>query len=558
MHISNERYFNERQRHDLALRMIRHEARTCTIRSCTGLTDDRIRRLYKTYASHMPSAPVRRRRGKSPRQVAFFVRNARAQLESSMLASVFAMFGLWRTQASQLGATRPHRSRRDRYDNRRRPPVLRRVRNAPPVTVQRRHLVRARVVSPATVDAQRASARSPLPTLRQPVPAGSRQHVSTRLSRVRAEANGRGTALIQSRAWRCRALVPTFWLDRMSNAPRTGARTKSVCARRSPIRRPGSCRSGRRAALSWLRRTDVTSAYFATGAQTLAGLDASGFILLGEFHEHVVFAVVLAGEAPPALGERRGAARPAADRGRAACRRGGLARLRASHGPLAGAQSLLRPLRLADDRRARRSRHAMRRVRAPAIPATGSGGHRAGHGWRARIARPSAGLAAGPVFDRRRLRRARGKPGGRGRARGPRGNGRDRRRGGVPLVAAVAVPVLADARLHRARQPDGHRPERSGAGGRPLVHPRADRSGRDRAADDTLDLVPPDRGLVRQRGEHAAAGGTGRTHVAAAEEGQAVKPSFSARSAFHSLPRALQSRPCACSSSPGNTTRAIG
>jgi hypothetical protein len=104
MHISNERYFNERQRHDLALRMIRHEARTCTIRSCTGLTDDRIRRLYKTYASHMPSAPVRRRRGKSPRQVAFFVRNTRAQLESSMLASVFAMFGLWRTPASQPGS----------------------------------------------------------------------------------------------------------------------------------------------------------------------------------------------------------------------------------------------------------------------------------------------------------------------------------------------------------------------------------------------------------------------------------------------------------------------
>jgi Flagellar transcriptional activator (FlhC) len=100
MHISNERYFHERQRHDLALRMIRHEARTCTIRSCTGLTDDRIRRLYKTYASHMPSVPVRRRRGKSPRQVGFFVRNARAQLESSMLASVFAAFGLWRAQSN--------------------------------------------------------------------------------------------------------------------------------------------------------------------------------------------------------------------------------------------------------------------------------------------------------------------------------------------------------------------------------------------------------------------------------------------------------------------------
>jgi NAD+ diphosphatase len=44
-----------------------------------------------------------------------------------------------------------------------------------------------------------------------------------------------------------------------------------------------------------------TSAYFATGTQALAGLDPSSFILLGEFHERVVFAVVLASEAPPAL-----------------------------------------------------------------------------------------------------------------------------------------------------------------------------------------------------------------------------------------------------------------
>ena len=94
MHISNDRYFHDRQRHDLALRMIRHEARTCTIRSCTGLTDDRIRRLYKTYATHNSTAPIRRRRGKSPRQVAFFTRNTHAQFESSVLASVFTSFGL--------------------------------------------------------------------------------------------------------------------------------------------------------------------------------------------------------------------------------------------------------------------------------------------------------------------------------------------------------------------------------------------------------------------------------------------------------------------------------
>ena len=101
MHISNDRYFHDRRRHDLALRMIRHEARTCTIRSCTGLTDDRIRRLYKTYASHASSPPLRRHRGKSPRQVAFFIRNTQAQFESSLLASVFTAFGLLHGDAPQ-------------------------------------------------------------------------------------------------------------------------------------------------------------------------------------------------------------------------------------------------------------------------------------------------------------------------------------------------------------------------------------------------------------------------------------------------------------------------
>lgn len=94
MHISNDLYFRDRQRHDLALRMIRHEARTCTIRSCTGLTDDRIRRLYKTFTRNHSHIDVRRRRGKSPRQVAFFTRNIHMQFEASFLNSVFAAFGL--------------------------------------------------------------------------------------------------------------------------------------------------------------------------------------------------------------------------------------------------------------------------------------------------------------------------------------------------------------------------------------------------------------------------------------------------------------------------------
>jgi hypothetical protein len=94
MHISNDRYFEDRQRHDLALRMIRHEARTCTIRTCTGLSDDRIRRLYQTYANHVPEVSMRRHRGKSPRQTSFFTRNTQAQFESSLLAGLFVAFGL--------------------------------------------------------------------------------------------------------------------------------------------------------------------------------------------------------------------------------------------------------------------------------------------------------------------------------------------------------------------------------------------------------------------------------------------------------------------------------
>ena len=43
MRLTDDRYANERTQFELALRMIRHEARTRTIRECTGLSDDRIR-----------------------------------------------------------------------------------------------------------------------------------------------------------------------------------------------------------------------------------------------------------------------------------------------------------------------------------------------------------------------------------------------------------------------------------------------------------------------------------------------------------------------------------
>jgi hypothetical protein len=93
MRISDDRYSRERARMELALRFLRHEARTQTIRAWTGLSDDRIRKLYRSYMSqarrHLP-----RHRGKSPHQVAYFTRSLRLQEETALLASVLSLLGV--------------------------------------------------------------------------------------------------------------------------------------------------------------------------------------------------------------------------------------------------------------------------------------------------------------------------------------------------------------------------------------------------------------------------------------------------------------------------------
>jgi hypothetical protein len=89
MRLTDDRYANERSQFELALRMIRHEARTRTIRECTGLSDDRIRKLYWTYFRNSGVTGVRRRRGKSPRQITRFVKNAEHQLQSTTLVALY-------------------------------------------------------------------------------------------------------------------------------------------------------------------------------------------------------------------------------------------------------------------------------------------------------------------------------------------------------------------------------------------------------------------------------------------------------------------------------------
>lgn len=89
MRLTDDRYAAERRQFELALRMIGHEARTRTIRECTGLSDDRIRKLYATYFRNIGGTRVRRRRGKSPRQTGRFVKNAASQLQATTLVALF-------------------------------------------------------------------------------------------------------------------------------------------------------------------------------------------------------------------------------------------------------------------------------------------------------------------------------------------------------------------------------------------------------------------------------------------------------------------------------------
>jgi hypothetical protein len=93
MRIYDDRYSRDQRRLDVALRFIRHEARTRTIRTWTGLSDDRIRKLYRAYSGQLRGVPLARHRGKSPQQAGHFVRTARARQEAAVLASLYRLAG---------------------------------------------------------------------------------------------------------------------------------------------------------------------------------------------------------------------------------------------------------------------------------------------------------------------------------------------------------------------------------------------------------------------------------------------------------------------------------
>jgi hypothetical protein len=105
MRATDDRYRGEQGRFELAMRMIGHEARTGTIRYWTGLSDDRIRKLYASYFKYRDGT-VKRRRGKSPTQITPLVESPVRALESGVLANLLLANGLITLDLGQRPALR--------------------------------------------------------------------------------------------------------------------------------------------------------------------------------------------------------------------------------------------------------------------------------------------------------------------------------------------------------------------------------------------------------------------------------------------------------------------
>jgi hypothetical protein len=104
MRITDSRYDRDRLRLNIAYRLIAFEARTRTIRLATQLSDDRIRKLYRDYFQGRVEIPIKRRRGKSPRQMAFFRRSLEHEQQAGMLGALLRQCELLEKEA---GAQRP-------------------------------------------------------------------------------------------------------------------------------------------------------------------------------------------------------------------------------------------------------------------------------------------------------------------------------------------------------------------------------------------------------------------------------------------------------------------
>src|ERR1041384_2713215 len=93
MRASENRYHIAQQSIEIAMCFLAYKARTKTIQTWTGLSADRIRKLYREY-TRTARHSIARPRGKSPRTTAYFWDTARIRQEAVWLASLMMLLGV--------------------------------------------------------------------------------------------------------------------------------------------------------------------------------------------------------------------------------------------------------------------------------------------------------------------------------------------------------------------------------------------------------------------------------------------------------------------------------
>lgn len=93
MRILDHRYRRDLRRHDLALRLIRHELRTANVVAWTGLSVARIRKLYRSYIPEGVLVALRHR-GPAPTSVQKLLRTKNLNAEAAGLAGLCCAMGV--------------------------------------------------------------------------------------------------------------------------------------------------------------------------------------------------------------------------------------------------------------------------------------------------------------------------------------------------------------------------------------------------------------------------------------------------------------------------------
>lgn len=94
MRISEQRYNRDRRALDLAARLVEFEVRTGTIRQLTGLSEGRIRSLYRACGADGRPVGRPRHRGAPPHSVSSLLAKSRAKDEVSALLALCQLMGV--------------------------------------------------------------------------------------------------------------------------------------------------------------------------------------------------------------------------------------------------------------------------------------------------------------------------------------------------------------------------------------------------------------------------------------------------------------------------------